>query len=327
MDPLLRRTFNAQQLMGTYPPRPQDANKRRVFGLTCPPGAIHAGEVHFSRWPAVPLPPILSSRQDWPAFELRTDFFTYDPPAPGWMDWHLNFAHWDLFAYYAGPLFAQDEMQVAEHPALASVRHALLDNSLSTLTVEQGEPTPILAAGVERRCAIATDPNAAAGRPHGLYGNHFARAEGKAVERATQLLDPPTVSNILAMEAPANGHGRYTEAQLRTILTTAYTGFAAALAESQHLVGPKISVAIHTGYWGCGAYGGNRVLMPLLQMAAAVMAGVHALVFHAGPDGGPYQVARHLLDDLLPDGESTATDRMIQQIMAQDFEWGVGDGT
>ena len=66
------------------------------------------------------------------------------------MDWYLNFAHYDLFCAYGGALFAQDEMQVVEHPALASLRHALLDEGIKPLCVEHGDATP---AGVETVCA------------------------------------------------------------------------------------------------------------------------------------------------------------------------------
>lgn len=53
-------------------------------------------------------------------------------PRPGmtdpaqWMDWHINFADKHLFGYYGGGLFAQDEMQAAEIPTLASVRESLV---------------------------------------------------------------------------------------------------------------------------------------------------------------------------------------------------------
>jgi hypothetical protein len=43
-----------------------------------------------------------------------------------WLDWHINFADKHLFGYYGGGLFAQDEMQTAEMPILASVREALV---------------------------------------------------------------------------------------------------------------------------------------------------------------------------------------------------------
>ncbi len=43
---------------------------------------------------------------------------------------------------------------------------------------------------------------------------------------------------------------------------------------------------IHTGFWGCGAFGGNRVLMTTLQILAAEMAGLERVVFHTGDASG-----------------------------------------
>jgi len=58
------------------------------------------------------------------------------------------------FNYYSGPLMAQDEIQVAENPCLAALREALVSRRLPALTVENGEPTPVLVRGAERRRAI-----------------------------------------------------------------------------------------------------------------------------------------------------------------------------
>ncbi|MCA9008157.1 MAG: hypothetical protein KDB01_00350 [Planctomycetaceae bacterium] len=63
------------------------------------------------------------------------------------------------------------------------------------------------------------------------------------------------------MEAPACGFGRYTRDQIEFVLSTALTGFRAAVLESRKQRGEDVKTAIHTGYWGCGAYGGNRVLI------------------------------------------------------------------
>ncbi len=57
---------------------------------------------------------------------------------------------------------------------------------------------------------------------------------------------------------------------------TAYTGFRAAVCESEDR--PAI---VHTGFWGCGAFGGNRRLMPMLQAMVATVAGMQRLVCHA----------------------------------------------
>ncbi len=43
----------------------------------------------------------------------------------GAVEWHVNFADPRLFTAYGLGLFAQDEMQVAEHPALGALREAL----------------------------------------------------------------------------------------------------------------------------------------------------------------------------------------------------------
>ena len=37
---------------------------------------------------------------------------------------------------------------------------------------------------------------------------------------------------------------------------------------------------IHTGFWRCGTYGGDRVLMALLQILSAHLSQVNCLVFH-----------------------------------------------
>ncbi|MFN2169531.1 MAG: hypothetical protein ACK2U9_25135 [Anaerolineae bacterium] len=324
---IIRREFAAQAMVRTYPPRPHHRNKRIVYEMTCPPEATHSGTLAFSRWRPTPLPETLVRDPGKPLFELREDFFTYDPPQDGWIDWHLNFAHNDLFSFYDGPLFAQDEMQVAEHPGLASLRHGLIASGVAPLAVENGLPTPALVMGVERRCSIATEPNAAEGRPDGLYGNNFAAASAAAIRRATRLLEPPTRSNIIAMEAPAYGSGPYTREQIEFIWSTAYTGFAAAVQESRRMGGQEMQVAIHTGYWGCGAYGGNRVLMPLLQLIAAGCLDLDLLVFHAGPDSTGYREAKQLLATLLPADEAVMTAELLARITQLGFRWGIGDGT
>jgi hypothetical protein len=114
------------------------------------------------------------------------------------------------------------------------------------LTTEGNEPTPILIRGVERRIFVKTDRNPGAGeqrlysmllpwpchsdllsktqhntlpdgarcsfstgRPYGLYGGAFAAASEAAIRNASVVLKPPTISNILALEAPPGGHGAY----------------------------------------------------------------------------------------------------------------------
>jgi hypothetical protein len=205
----------------------------------------------------------------------------------------------------------------------------LIGNHLTPLTVEGIQPTPILIRGVERRCAIATDCNPEAGRPYGLYGNNFSRAKPEAIQQAIQLIQPPTITNIIAMEAPPGGYGIYTKAEIAYIFATAFTGFSAARLESQLELDQYSGTVIHTGFWGCGAYGGNRVLMALLQLLAARISQVSRLVFHTGNTSGKQILiqSQQILDELLGSASlAIEIDHLIDRLYELDFQWGIGDG-
>ncbi|MDY6782817.1 MAG: hypothetical protein SW833_09775 [Cyanobacteriota bacterium] len=327
---ICRHPFDLQTLVDTYPPKLRNANKKLVYRIACAPGCTHSGQLSFSRWRAMPLPPTFSPTHAKPNLEVRRDYFGYEPSRDSTeIEWYLNFAHCDLFCAYGGSLFAQDEMQVAEHPALASLREALLKAKIEPFTVEGTEPTPILIRGVERRCAIATNPDREQGRPLGLYGNHFAKASAEAIAQATKPLHPPTITNIIAIEAPVGGYGFYTLEEIRFILTTAFTGFCAARIESNVESAAQAGTVIHTGFWGCGAYGGNRVLMAVLQLLAAHLAQINGLVFHTGSvtESQPVAKAQHILNcDLIADNSSIELVDLLEKIEGMKFEWGVSDG-
>lgn len=305
---LFRRTFPTEPLMREHPPRLRHPNKQLVFDLACPAGARHQGAIEVTRWRADSLPeelPAASSK-----VTVRPGFFDYPPPEKGAVEWHLNFADPRLFAAHAGPLLAQDELQVAEHPALGALRAALLPEGQALTEDEQG-PTPVLVAFVERRCALS-----------GLYGNAFAHATAKAVKAAVRPLSPPTLSNILAIAAPV-GRGEYSPGQIERITRTAYAGFAAAKSESQRF-SPDARTVLHTGFWGCGAFGGNRVLMTALQVVAARLAQVE-LRFHLGDSSGesPFEEGVGVAQRIAAKMTSEAL-RAVQEL---GFAWGVSNGT
>lgn len=320
-------TGDTQQLVTNSPPQFHHPYKRLIYHLACPLDCTHAGRITLSRWQAFVLPEQFPSHQKRPNLKIKADVFGYEPTEdPTAVEWYLNFAHRRLFMAYGGALFAQDEIQVMEHPALGALREMLLTSDIKPLTVEDGQPTPILIQGVERRCKIALEPNAAQMRPYGLYGNNFARADMNAIKLATTALKPPTITNLIAMEAPSSGDGFYTKEQINYILTTAFTGFSAARIETNRGDTEARSTIIHTGFWGCGAYGGNRVLMALLQLLAATLANIEELVFHALDETGLKicQEAKSILDQDLVG--VTKTQDMIDKIYERRFEWGQSDG-
>jgi poly(ADP-ribose)glycohydrolase PARG len=322
--PLDRVCFDAAKLLRDHPPRWHHPNKSAVFDIARSSSHPFEGQIMYARWPEVQLPEALTTRSQ---LRVVPGVFTYVPnPASTAVEWHLNFADPNLFVAYGSALLAQDELQVAEHPVLGSLREALLFMGKPAQTVDsRGRPTPVTISGVQRRCAIDTSPNPDLGRPVGLYGNAFARAPVEDVIAATRPLSPPRISNILAMAAPVGGHGVYRRDDIVSILSIAYSGFLAARSESAELSAMPSRTQIHTGFWGCGAFGGNRSLMTILQALAAELADVDA-VFHAFDDAGVATVEGAL--GLYADRRDSAStvSQIVDALVRQSFLWGKSDG-
>ena len=321
---LLRCAYESAALATSHPPILKHPHKRLVFELACPLGSHHHGTIEVTRWAAATLP----TSGELAATEIvgRPGYFDYQAPSDG--VWHVNFADPQLFVAYGSRLLAQDELQCAEHPLLGSIREALEAAGHPARTEEGLEPTPVLVLGVERRCEIATEPNLDAGRVYGLYGNRFAEASATVVRSAVRVLDPPTRTNLIAIAAPMGGRGPYWPAQIEKILVTAHTGFAAAATESRR-VWPTALVEIRTGFWGCGAFGGNRRAMTLLQVLAARLAGIGRLVFHVADDAGlaAFRAGIADLDRVIASGapgEPVAD--LLERVADLDYQWGTSDG-
>lgn len=332
--------WDAARLAADFPPQWRHPHKQAVYDRILQQGAAVQGTVRFTRWCMTSLPEKLPSRSA--AIIAEPGFFTYSTSHDG--VWHLNFADPRLFAAYGSPLMAQDEWQVLEHPLLGSLREALLRNDQPALTRADGVSTPVLISRVPRQCALylaggaaapiskwqallgrLVRPAAAGSQP--LYGNAFAKASLQEVMRALTVLNPPALSNILAIAAPT-GAGAYTRKQITDILQTAFNGFAAAVLESRRMQGEAAQTEIHTGWWGCGAFGGNRTLTALLQIIAAQLAGVGRLVFHYGNvDGlGPYEEALSFFNLVTDSGSRTLTAAVLDEVEALNFRWGQSDG-
>ncbi|HEY3807398.1 MAG TPA: hypothetical protein VGL61_32575 [Kofleriaceae bacterium] len=305
MKTLLRATFDAGELARAHPPRLRDSHKQLVYELA---GPQTIGTIEVTRWRVAEVAASLHATE----LIAAPGYYAYgDEPAT----WHVNFADPYLFYAYGSGLLAQDELQCAEHPALGSIREALGSRAL---TEEDGVATPVLVAGVERRCVLDTAPSAA--RPYGLYGNRFAMAPPEQIRAAVSPLRPPTRTNLIAIAAPT-GSGRYMRATLETIVVTAYTGFAAVAHESARLW-PGVPVEVRTGFWGCGAFGGNRVVMSSLQIFAARLAGVERLRFYTADGAADLFAGASVLEEAIAEGGD-----VIEHIDRRDLQWGTSNGT
>jgi hypothetical protein len=318
-------TWNTDSLMSEYWPTHRDANKACLFDLALPADTVFPCELTVSRWRAFDLPDLTARLAAPCRFEAVPGFYDYVNVAPeAGMDWFLNFASLDAFSTWRTGLMAQDEIQVAEHPALAAIhlKARALDISLRT-SDETGAiamPTPVLVAGVERRLSIETVAS-------GLYGNAFASASLDAIRRAVRVLAPPSISHILAMEAPQPRRGCYTARDIESILITAYSGFCAVVQETKRFCGADAASVIHSGFWGCGAYGGNRTLMVFLQMLAARLAGVSEVRFHIGERADMHHFEDALaLDVRLSQPHQAAIRDLLSELEQLAFQWGASDG-
>ena len=125
-QPLYQIEFDAGMLLKEHPPQFRHAHKAALFNIAYPDGIAPSSDIEVTRWEQqvdepLRLPQTLSST-------IIPNYYDYQPigDCSACVEWHVNFADPRLFVAYGSGLFAQDEIQVAEHPLLASIREALL---------------------------------------------------------------------------------------------------------------------------------------------------------------------------------------------------------
>ncbi|MFX1238648.1 MAG: hypothetical protein ACFE8P_13145, partial [Promethearchaeota archaeon] len=310
--------------------------KKIVFNIACPLGCVHVGNVIISKWSQIEWPEDLSQNKLLTSHLMDHDIYKYQSRFSDLnaIEWHVNFADRNLFGYYGGGLFAQDEMQVAEHPILGSIRECLCELELEDLKYGpytrdvNSSPTPVLIQGAQRRVEISIEPSKIYGRPNGLYGKEFSNASETTIKKATRVLSPPTITNLIAMEAPKYGKGKYSLKTITEVFNTAYSAFLATKIESYSQSGKLNPVIVHTGNWGTGAYGGDKTLMALLQILSSSIAGIDYLVYHCFNTelSEHYKEGLKIFEELTSYKENTTIINLIHEIEKMDFEWGATDG-
>ena len=238
--------------------------------------------------------------------------------------WWMNFADPKLFGYYSGSMFAQDEIQVFEHPVLAGIRNYLVDPGEEnmqpwTLTLRDGEPdraTPFLIENVPMWLKVDTCPQLPFGGFGHIYGRSFRSASYEELEAGIKVVKENIKNNIMAVSAVV-GSGLYTYDQIEIMLKTLICAFSKAKDVAQ---GKKC--VIHGGNWGCGAFGGNPEVMYFLQIYAASVTGIDELILH-NTDDDAYFDAKEVYDDL---DDETTLESVIYKLLDKEYCWGRGDG-
>jgi hypothetical protein len=307
--------FNVADLLSESPIEWSDSNKAFAAKLVSVAPDNLEGDIVFKVWAEIDLPQKITDKCK---FVVKETFFDYSSDKQHF-DWYLNFADPDLFGYYNSSLMAQDELQVFEHPVLAHLREKLLSIGFYPETTDDSRrPTPVTIKGAYRICSVNTllDEDG-----YSIYGNAFSRASKEIIRKRVTPIIPPSKSNILAIASLPSQRGFYTEKQIEDILITAFSGFYAANYESDKPQKPRFN----SGFWGCGAYGGNRTIMTILQLVAASLAGVE-LRYWAGDSSGVAvaEDAYQIYCDILKKTDSTQ--EIINTLAKMKFDWGVSDG-
>jgi hypothetical protein len=117
--------LKSKDLYEKYPPQFRDKNKRFIFDLLNKHNKYLPSpnkSILITRWkPFIPM--IESDNSTLFEIAFQPDVFNYKPDGNSQtVEWYLNFANSDLFAYYGGSLLAQDELQVLECVELGALR-------------------------------------------------------------------------------------------------------------------------------------------------------------------------------------------------------------
>jgi len=249
--------------------------------------------------------------------DVRRGTFQYDPSDDRTMHWTANFADELIFGFSHTPLLAQDELQVAEHPALAHYRLEMRRRGASPNWGFLTDDEALLVENVERMGRL------------NMYGNGFATATTQEIDAHLERFEEPQVNNLFAMAAPdarrRTSGALYEREDLEQYFNRSYAAFQ--MIKERH---PNKNIVVHTGNWGAGAFGNSPKVAALMQLVAARLAEVQLI----------YYPRIHIIDFLAAEEVYSQIslahpDWTMRQFMDHIFEhrarynlfYGVGNGT
>jgi len=94
-------------------------------------------------------------------------------------------------------------------------------------------------------------------------------------------------------------------------------------------ISSNYKVQIHTGNWGCGAFGGNLELVAIVQLVAAIAAKVEEVVYHTfdkkGTEG--FKNGQNRVKKLIEEYKTIHVDELLEKLFEMNFQWGVSNNT
>ncbi len=248
----------------------------------------------------------------------RDGTFKYDETTDEIEHWTANFADENLFGYAAHTnLLAQDELQVLEHPALYHLRVALSKDSEDLKSLKSDEIA--LIKGVKRKGVLKN-----------IYGGDFEKKSEWQIKRNLTKIKDPHESNIFAIVAPKadprKANKPYEKDDLEKLFYRSYLAFASI---KQQAKGKK--VAIHTGNWGAGAFGGSVKAAVLCQLAACKKANIDECIFYPIDKKQDFEEAKDLFETIERKYPNMKVDEFLTHIAKNakryDLLYGVSNNT
>jgi hypothetical protein len=248
---------------------------------------------------------------------------SYEGASANATDWYHNFADSSLLGFCKGFLYAQDEHQVSEFPALYHVHEALDKPSLRYMDSNKNEI--FLMKNVLHLGTIDTQTPLPNGHP--LYGHQFANASYADIASKITLSSPQK-KNIFFCAAPhiSSPAGQpYQKKHLEKLFYPAFTAFFAAKQNSTN--GHAV---MHTGNWGAGAFGNGVKTSHLILIAAAYAAGVDAR-FYPLDKIAEFHAAQQLFNQIIQQNPNLSIDQFLthltQHAQAYGLVYGQSNGT
>ena len=134
---IYRQHINCKELMKQYPPKFRDGAKQLIYKTICPNGYKDCdGTMVYGRYDMMQLPVNIPDPTDFieNKMKIESNIFEYisNNDDPTSLHFYVNFADSNLFGFYRGSLFAQDEIMTTEHPILGSLRGKLVQSYHAT---------------------------------------------------------------------------------------------------------------------------------------------------------------------------------------------------
>merc|ERR1712154_653320 len=93
-------------------------------------------------------------------------------------------------------------------------------------------------------------------------------------------------------------------------------------------------IIVHSGNWGCGAFGGNIEVHTMIQVVSAVAAGVDMMYYHSVDKKSMKKAkagCKMLLKELYPKCKDKTgglnTKKFVAELLKKEYKWGTPNGT